>query len=339
MKKKKNNGSVEIDVSVKTDLTNGVSNASGNTPGELLTQIPYPPKKEKKRSTFADVFQICLLSIFGSVFIGCIIYLGISYYGKIQGGEVYGNIANEFAVFDPESNTQKLYLPADLSSSDAPMQTLDRRISSGNTDSNEGTTDDTDRLAQIKSSISSLKAMNPDTYGWIFVNNTDINYPIAQGTDNEYYLSHSIQKGYLAIGTVFADYNCKEVITDNLNTVFYGHNVVTNIPGSSMFHDVTKFLDRDFFESTFIYVYTPDGIYTYKPFSIYSTTSDQFYFQTVFANDEEFVKFAADAKSKSRIYNDIEITADDTIITLSTCTNGPQNERYALHAVLIDSIT
>ena len=298
-------------------------------------------KSEAKptRSKTANIIQISLICLFGAVFLACIIYLVFNYAGKIMGSNMYEGIADRHSVFDPLLSVTDLTSPHILPEPDTPMQTLERRRVSGATDSQTGTSGNTDKLSQIRASISELKEQNPDVYGWIFVSDSDINYPIVKGTDNRYYLNHSIEKSYLAIGTIFADSNCKETITDNYNTVFYGHNVVTDRKGSSMFHDVTKFLDSEYFNNTMIYIYTMDGIFVYKPFSIYGTTSDHFYFTTEFTGEAAFLKFASDVKALSSHKTDAEIKSGDTIITLSTCTNGPKNARYALHAVLIDHIS
>ena len=96
-----------------------------------------------------------------------------------------------------------------------------------------------------------------------------------RGSDNDYYLDHAYTGEALPIGSIFLDYNTKDVLTDNYNAVIYGHNVVA-VAGSksSMFHDVTKYLDADFFASHKIYIYTMDGVFIYKPVSIYPTTSE-----------------------------------------------------------------
>ena len=296
-------------------------------------QKPVPSKK-------ANIIQISLICIFGGIFLACAVYLAFNFAGKINGSKVYENIASQNSIFDPSAALKSdISSPHTLPSPDSPMQTLEKRKESGITDQQTGTDSDSDKLAQTINAISALKEQNPDVYGWIFVPDSDINYPIVRGSDNEYYLNHSIEKKYLAIGTIFADSNCKDRITDNYNTVFYGHNVVTDLKGSSMFHDVTKFLDEDYFLNTLIYVYTMDGIYVYKPFSIYGTTSDHFYFTTEFTGEAAFLKFASDVKALSSYKTDVEIKSGDTIITLSTCTNGPKNARYALHAVLVDYIT
>lgn len=328
------------------DSDSNIISSGEKTAEERIADIPQgaeilmPPEKPKpKRSKFENFIQIFLMIVFGSIFAVSAVYLCFNYWNKIQGGQLYGDMANDFNIFVPgNESVTELYAPLPPSKSDSPMQSLDNRLSSGTTDSADGTNETDERLIAIRQSLTALKEKNSDIYGWIFVEGTDINYPVLRGTDNSYYLTHSHEKKYLAIGSIFADYQLADNIKDNFNTVFYGHNVVTNVPGSSMFHDVEKFLKKDFFDEALIYVYTLDGIFVYKPFSIYPTVSDYQYFKADFETETSFLTYAHEYKKNSKVPSDIEIALGDRILTLSTCTNGPQNARYALHSILIQVI-
>lgn len=188
-------------------------------------------------------------------------------------------------------------------------------------------------LRQMREGLSALREINPDIYAWIFVEGTDIDYPVVRGDDNSHYLNHAYNGAYSPLGAIFADYRCPDGIGENVNTVFYGHNLLTG--GSDMFHDVEMFLDGEFFRSTLIYVYTFDGIYVYQPFAIYQARYDYNYFEVNFDCAEEFFDFATRMKENSRIENDTIFEAGDSILTLSTCTNIEYFTRYALHAKLI----
>ena len=118
--------------------------------------------------------------------------------------------------------------------------------------------------------------------------------------------------------------------------VMYGHNVTSG----AMFHDVYRefFKKEEAFLEKEIYIYTMDGIFVFKPFSIYETKSTDFYFRTSFPSEASFLAFADEMKAKSKYSSDVEVKSGDMIITLSTCTNGAQDGRYALHAVLCEVI-
>lgn len=187
------------------------------------------------------------------------------------------------------------------------------------------------QFERMKSLIQSLSDNNPDTYGWIRVEDTHINYPILHGEDNNYYLEHAYNAEFLKSGSIYADYRCADTLEENRNTVMYGHNMLTG----TMFHDVEMFLDEDFFDSTYITIYTTEGIYTYEPFAIFNTRASYQYFRVIFDSDEDYVSFLYEMQSQSRFNKNMEFNKDDKIITLSTCTNLTMSGRYALHAKLI----
>lgn len=190
------------------------------------------------------------------------------------------------------------------------------------------------KFQKLLAEIEGLRDRNSDTYGFISIPNTKINYPLVQCSDNDYYLKHAFDKGPSAVGAIFIDFRNKPTITDNRNVIIYGHNMTNG----SMFCDVTKFLDEAFFMNTDndIEITTFDGHYTFRVFSAYATNKYDNYFRTYFATDEEFVNFCYDREAKSYYHrDDISFSPDDLIITLSTCILGNESGRYAIHAKLI----
>ena len=88
-----------------------------------------------------------------------------------------------------------------------------------------------------------LKKENDQIKAWIIVPDTNISYPIVQGTDNDYYLHHTFGKQVNYAGAVFIDYHNKPDFSDN-NTLIYGHNV----KHETMFSQLEKFMDKQFFD-------------------------------------------------------------------------------------------
>lgn len=264
---------------------------------------------------------------------------------KQKGEEIYAQLENEFLSsgfsfnasgdFSPEEGEVK-YLAAD-SEAASTLSITDRMAglkqeSGGTSSGSPGGYNE--ELEKMRAGLASLAQINPDIYGWISIAGTSINYPIVQGEDNDYYLDHAYTGDYLPIGSIFADYRNNETITKNYNTIFYGHNITSG----SMFHDVTKFFEDEYFENTYVYIYTMDGIFVYEPFSVYETRYDYNYFKTGFTSTDDFVEFAEEVKANSAKEKDMEFTENDRIITLSTCTNGAYYARYALHAKLVKTI-
>lgn len=290
---------------------------------------------KKKPSKSSNAVLTGLLVVCVSVAVVCLFMLGKNIWGKIKGQAIYSGTEFEGFTLDDDPTDQRTLAKT---GADVPLLSLFDRINAGENAALENTTGQySEQLAQMKASLSALKAQNDDVYGWIYAEGTNINHPIVRGDDNDYYLDHAYTKEYLPIGAIYADFTTLDVITDNLNLVIYGHNVVSS-GQSSMFHDVEKFLDEEVFNSTNIYIYTMDGAFVFKPVAIYPTVADDFYFKTGFNNEAEFVRYANERVTKSNIYSSETFASGDMMLTLSTCTNGAQNGRYALHGKLVEII-
>ena len=287
---------------------------------------------EKKR----DLVRLAVLVLCACVFLYSTSYLVRNIHDKIKSDRIYADIIDSVADGFTAEGVVSTGGKIDLLASDtkaAYTPTMDEIIKNG---AGEATThsDHSAELAKMRASLESLRSINPDIYAWIKVPGTNINYPVAKTDNNEYYLDHAYTGDNLVNGSIYADFRCVLPITDNYNTVLYGHNVTSG----SMFNHVTHFFKPEVFENTNIYVYTFDGIYIFKPFSIHEAAYDSGYVDMGFTG-EEFVAFADSLAEMSDLKTDITFTPGDRLITLSTCTNGISTQRYALHGVLIETIT
>ncbi|MBQ8383177.1 MAG: class B sortase [Clostridia bacterium] len=210
-------------------------------------------------------------------------------------------------------------------------------ISAGDSGGADQTDADSELMLQIRAKLNALKVQNSDLLGWISVPDTKIDYPVVHTVDNEYYLNHAFDRTYLRAGAIFADYRNKKDLSKNYNTVIYGHNMSSG----AMFSCISDFFSRSYFnENRYIYIYTENGIYVYKTFSIRKVRVDKdvSYITTYFATGEDFVKFCNDQMKASAVkVDDVTFNENDKIITLSTCTNAHNsNERYCMQAVLVE---
>lgn len=288
-------------------------------------------KVRSKRKYVSTVIQFGFVSVCAVVAIVCAVMLIRNLSDKRRGDIVYEDAASAIVPVTIGGSTGK----EDASASPASniYDRIDALYGDGADDS-PAAEFDLD-LSAIKASLSSLRQTNSDVIGWIYVEDSRINYPLMQSTNgnDEYYLTHAYNGEYLAVGSIYLTAKCDKKLDSNFNSLIYGHNVVNG----SMFHDVLKFLDPEFFESKYVYIYTLDGAYIYKPFSIYETRSDYNYIQTSFGNEADFFAFAERVASNTEVPCSVGFGPGDTIITLSTCTNGGVNGpgRYAFHAKLI----
>ena len=188
---------------------------------------------------------------------------------------------------------------------------------------------------QIRPGFDELLKQNEDVVGWITVDGTQIDYPILQAEDNIKYLNRNFYHDESRAGSIFLDYRNDIRLTDERNIVIYGHRM----KDGSMFQHITKFLDEDFFnEHRTIEFDTLHEHYEAEIFAVYNTLTSFDYIQTYFEDDADFETLLTEIKSYSKFPTDVEVTANDKIITLSTCDYLlDQNEgRLVLHAKLIE---
>jgi len=173
---------------------------------------------------------------------------------------------------------------------------------------------------------------NDDIIGYVSIEGTNVQYAVAQAKNNYVYLDEGLDKQPNAAGAIFMDSSNNPEITD-YNTVLYGHNM----KNGSMFHNLRYYSDKRFLETHNTIVF--QTLYeetVWEIFSFYPTQTNFDYIQTVFNDQKDYESFLADIQLKSVVDTGITLTADDAVLTLSTCTNTADNMRYALHARLVE---
>lgn len=180
--------------------------------------------------------------------------------------------------------------------------------------------------------LTELKKKNPDTVGWIKINNTNVNYPITQTTDNDYYLKHSFNKSKNNNGWIYGDYR-NDFDNFKANSIIYGHNLTDR----SMFGSLTWTLKENWYknpDNLNIKLSTTKSNTVWQIFSIYTTQVESYYLRTIFANTEDHQTFLNEMKNRS-IYNfNTEVTTNDKILTLSTC-DDTGTKRLVVQAKMI----
>ena len=180
-----------------------------------------------------------------------------------------------------------------------------------------------------------LKAINSDTVAWIrFEEPSIISYPVVQGRDNDQYITQTFQANDNKLGAIFMDVANDPGFTDR-NTILYGHHM--NV-GGAMFSQLNSYDDPAFREAhPYFYIYTPDGrVRTYEIFSagVVSATLDNY--PTSFASDAEYLAYLQKALANSAYDMGVDLDVEDRIVSLSTCTNVRDTERYLLQGVLVE---
>lgn len=194
------------------------------------------------------------------------------------------------------------------------------------------------RLVDLSRQVTELKKKYPDVVGYLSVPSLDIFYPVVQGEDNDYYLTHLINGEESTSGSIFLDSRVNSDPLKTKNTVLYGHNM----NDGSMFHKVEEFfMDRGLFDGATVEYVTEDGVYIYEPLALYRCDAYYPFFMHEFSSDEAYLDFCDMISEKAYYLSDAEYTADSTLISFATCVNSitTKNARYIYHAVLSEAYT
>ncbi|WWU64292.1 class B sortase [Clostridium baratii] len=190
-----------------------------------------------------------------------------------------------------------------------------------------------EKIQEVKSDSNDfskeLMKINKDYKMWIEVPNTNIDYAVVQGEDNDFYLNHDFNKKESSSGAIFMDY--KNNIDKDKNIIIYGHNM----KNKSMFQNLMKFKDEEFWKENNKIILTIDGkTYEYEIFSSYISNAKDIDLKTNFENDDEYLKYIDDIKKRSIFHRDINIKSNARIITLSTCSYEKDDARMIIHGRL-----
>jgi len=262
--------------------------------------------KHKRRYAAAVLAAAAVILAFAGI---------VAYIREHKAGESYDSLQS-IAYREPDS-------PEENNSSSLPEDEI--------------TSDDTESYEPVAIPIDfeTLQKKNPDIYAWITIPETSVDYPVVQSPDdNSYYLNHTAGKESKPEGAIFTeDYNTKTF--EDPNTVIYGHRMYET---DAMFNSLKKYTDRRYFdEHREITVYMPDRILTYRIFAAYLYDDRHLMLSFDFWDTEVFEKYLSDIFSMRSmdafVDTSMTVTADDKIITLSTCREGAPDKRYLVQAV------
>ena len=175
-----------------------------------------------------------------------------------------------------------------------------------------------------------LRAINPNVVGWLIIDGTNINYPVVQGRDNQYYLRHLFTGEYNAAGCIFLDSRNTDNFAD-WHSILYGHHM----GNGTMFNGLMDYKEQGFYDAhPTALLLTPSGNYEIEFFSGYVANVWAEAWQVEFGSEEGFAEWIDAAKSKSLFQSRMAPIQSDRILTLSTCSYEFENARFVLHGVL-----
>ncbi|MDE5885613.1 MAG: class B sortase [Oscillospiraceae bacterium] len=183
-------------------------------------------------------------------------------------------------------------------------------------------------LQQLKDAASMLTQAYPDAVGWLYLPDTNINYPLMQGENNAFYLHHAYDGSSLSAGSVFLDYRCEPRLLNPINMV-YAHNM----KNGSMFAGLLKFGDSAYFDShRYGWLATADKVYRIDFFSLAKAN----YHDPIYDGSQPIHDWISRIQNLSVICKEISYDACDRFISLSTCSNEFANARTVLTGKLVE---
>lgn len=173
--------------------------------------------------------------------------------------------------------------------------------------------------------LDALRALNPDTIGWLEIPGTDIDYPLLQGTDNQYYLQYTFNNTQNPSGAIYLDWECKKDFSQ-VNSLIYGHHM----KDGSMFAGLAEYMDDPTYRAGHgeVHIYTDEGKRIYDVIGAKQVTT---------SDDEMRIAFE-DENAEEAWLTSMGAQPGDSVVTLITCVNSYENsdDRYVLQAALRD---
>lgn len=189
---------------------------------------------------------------------------------------------------------------------------------------------ETERMKKLKE----LQKENSDIVAWLQIEDSKINYPVLQGEDNSFYMTHDYKKEYSKDGSLFLDKDYDWSVPSS-NLLIYGHN---NRGSTEMFVDLMNYKEEDYYKNhKTIRFTTAEEDAEYEIIAVflsrvyYKSEKDVFryYFFIDAENEQEFNNYVENSK-KASLYN-IDATAKygDQLLTLSTCSFHTEDRKIS----------
>lgn len=206
----------------------------------------------------------------------------------------------------------------------------------GETNNNIEEKVDSYKIEQLKK----VQEKNSEIVAWINIEGTEINYPVLQTNNNEYYLTRNYKKEYDSNGSIFLDYRY-DFSRPSDNFLIYGHNNNNGL----MFDKLLDYEDINYYKAhPEINLITLEEDATYKIISVFkaqaykNNVEDNFlYYNYVdFETDEEYYNYISNCINSSLYKIDEVVDTRQKLLTLSTCEYSKKNGRFAILAIKME---
>lgn len=182
---------------------------------------------------------------------------------------------------------------------------------------------------------SSLLQINPECIGWLKIEGTDISYPVVQGTDNSFYLSHDFLKKRAICGCLFVDFR-NDLSAKEEHVIIYGHQM----KDGSMFKQLNGYKKEDFFlQHNRITFYIKSKKYQYMVAAVFVTNAEQSRDYYNYLHKEtrvEQMEYLKEMEKYQQYSTGVKLEPDDELLSLSTCEYSSSNGRLIVLARRLD---
>lgn len=202
----------------------------------------------------------------------------------------------------------------------------------------QNTTADTNTSITKVSKYQSYIDKNSDFVGYIKIDGTAIDYPVVQGEDNEFYLTHNFDKEEEGSGAIYMSAECNPDKLD-FNTVLYGHNWLDN----TVFSQLVNYDDIEFYKEHPVINF--DSAYEdrqWKIFAVFITNADEnedngyvFNYVYPYLGGDNFEGYMGEVNKRTLYKTDVDVNKDDKILTLSTCSRKMDTRNYRADARIV----
>lgn len=286
---------------------------------KIVYSEKYKRKNFFKQLNFVTLKYICIV-----ILIGAFIFGGIDYYKNYKNEHNVKNINDKLTdiLDDYEATTEE-------------QPDIEYIDTEENEEQNTKNTAPSPYYTKYNQIFEELSNINNETVGWLTVNNTKVNYPVVQHTDNDYYLKKDFNKKTNSYGWIFMDYR-NNIYNLSNNTILWGHNSRTGL----MFGTLRYVTNESWYknpDNQIITFNTKVKNMKWKIFSIYKIPVTNDYLYANFGDLDEYQKFLDMIRGRSMYDFGVNVSKNDHILTLSTCGTSTTNSatRLVIHAVLI----
>ena len=191
------------------------------------------------------------------------------------------------------------------------------------------------KLPDVLDEYKTLYQKNKKLIGWLKIDDTLIDYPVMQTSDNEYYLDHNYNQEYDKNGSLFLDCDCS-AYPQSTNLIIYGHHMKSG----QMFGGLQKYAKESYAQKhstiQFDTIYekgTYQVMYVFRS-QVYNENDIVFkYYQFIEANsEEEFNSYMREMEAVSLYDTGVTASFGDSILTLSTCDYSQEDGRFVVVA-------